>query len=277
MTYDDIFEFWAVPEKWPLDLPSHVFLARAINEIGQTLFPDDWRPLFDVIEKKTEPLPEFIWRAQPHHHERAFDLIRKHRPDLELNQQSRRLTGIEWDLARSIISDLNKRESAGVERFDRVKLEIISGAQAGKLVTAVRLERGGPMMEAPSWWWSSEHISERFRRCQLNPNDLFGKGFAGRDFCLIFVTRESLAFFCQALRSAEPIKQTIALENQCQLWLEQQFLLPENKDTSKALFLKAATSKYGAVLGTKMFLRAWAAAVKKPGNEDRRRAGRKPG
>jgi hypothetical protein len=210
MTADDIFEFWAVPDKWPIDSSSHVFLARAINEIGQTLFPDDWRPFFDIIQDMTDPLPERLWRAQPRDHDRAFDLLRRHRPDLGLEPKRRKLTGIEWELARAIISDLNKRERPAVERFNKVKLDIISGAQAKKLVTAVRPTRGGQIAEAPSWWWNSEHISNRFKRCELNPNDPFGSGFAGNGFCLIFVTRESLKAYlneCSQPKSeiAEPV------------------------------------------------------------------------
>jgi hypothetical protein len=275
MTAQNTFE-WCDPDGWPIDTPPYVFLARAVDEVGHTLFSEDWRPGFDITRKLHARLP-VVWHAEPREHDQAYELIRRHRPNLEaFKGRPRKLTGVEWNLASVIIAELNRQEWPSVERSDKVKRAIISGAQAEKLCTAVRPVRGGQITEAPSWWWNSERISNRFSQCQLNPNDLFGDGVAGDHFSFIFVTRDSLTLFCKSLSPSDPVKQTIAIEKQCQDWLEQQFLRSEAEGWPKKQFQLAAAEKFGGALAAKMFIRAWNAATAKPGNEHRRQSGRKP-
>lgn len=51
------------------------------------------------------------------------------------------------------------------------------------------------MLTAPTEWWNTEGWQNRFTMCQMNPKKPFGIGFAGDDYCWIFLTRESLEKF----------------------------------------------------------------------------------
>ncbi|MER8689361.1 hypothetical protein [Mesorhizobium sp. M1136] len=35
-------EFWSRPEAWPRNMPTHVFFARVIHEMGKSRFPTEW-------------------------------------------------------------------------------------------------------------------------------------------------------------------------------------------------------------------------------------------
>jgi hypothetical protein len=35
-------DFWRDPSRWPRDTASHVFLARAVHEMGKSLFSAEW-------------------------------------------------------------------------------------------------------------------------------------------------------------------------------------------------------------------------------------------
>jgi hypothetical protein len=276
----DFSTFWGKPDRWPRDRSTNVFLGRAIDRIGRTMFGAEWRGVFDIVAKPTDPIPLYKAHALPWQIKHAFELYLRHRPEPPLDAFSvkrKTLNDKEWQVARDLIRKLNNDVRPFLERYNSVERAIIVGAEEGRLVTTLMPTAGGQFTEAPTWWWNSETISNRFDMCQMNPSDPFGRGFAGDGYCWIFVTQESLASFCESLRPTDPIKQTIAVENQCQLWLEQQFSLLETEGWSKWRFQTAATEKFGAALGTKMFLRAWDAAVKKPGNEARRRSGRKRG
>jgi len=275
----DFSTFWGKPDRWPRDTSTNVFLGRAIDQIGRTMFGAEWRGVFDIVAKLIDPIPAHKELALPWQTRQTFDfyLAQRSLPPLDaFSVKRKKLNDNEWKAARDLIRALNDNRRPFIERYNSVERAVIVGAEAGRLVTTLRPTAGGQFTEVPSWWWNSEAISNRFDMCQMNPSDPFGRGFAGDRFCWIFVTQESLASFCQSLHPVDPIKQTIAVENQCQLWLEQQFSLRESEGRSKARFQAAATEKFGPGLGAKMFLRAWDAAVKKPGNEGRRRSGRKP-
>jgi bifunctional non-homologous end joining protein LigD len=51
------FNFWGMQQGWPNDTASHVFLARAVDAIGKSLFPQEWNGREPAAEKK-RPLPE---------------------------------------------------------------------------------------------------------------------------------------------------------------------------------------------------------------------------
>jgi hypothetical protein len=274
------FKFWFAGERnWPRDTASHVFLARAVYEIGTSLFGDDWGAAVDIIQ---EFEPAFTrWpseRTQGAVH-RAHDLLAHHRPEFgrtrrRANQRVRGLDPEEWLAADQVVAKLNEEVGPGIRRFQNIKESITQQAQAGKLVIAIRPLPGGEFREAPPWWWNSEAIDSRFQMCQLNPEEPFSSGFAGDGYHWIYVTRASLDGYIRSL--APEAKQTVSVENQCQVWLERQFALPATENWGKDHFQTAAAERFGGALAVRMFLRAWDAAVKKAGNESRRKAGRKP-
>lgn len=46
---DDVLAFWGDRDAWPKDGPSHLFLARAVEQLGRERFGDDWCGLSDPM------------------------------------------------------------------------------------------------------------------------------------------------------------------------------------------------------------------------------------
>jgi hypothetical protein len=280
--------FWLNTSRWPRDSASHIFLARAVHAFGSAMFPGQWEAKDPGIVL-IRPLPKSPPRQPGGESYQAHELLVRHRPDFgrkALTSFKRTPDGLtpvrseippfssdEWRAAYSLVEKLNEKVSPGFSRFTAVQHEIIKLTEAGKLVTGIRQQRGGQVNEIPSWMWNSERILNRFDLCALDPNDPFGLASTGDGFWLIFVTRDSLATSLSALEPTA--KQTINLQRECQRWLEEQFALSETERWSKGNFHKKATGRFGNGLGARMFQRAWAAAVEKPGFENRRRAGAK--
>jgi len=191
----DRAEFWKKSIGWPNDNSSFVFLGRAVQAIGKSMFGADWtgdEPCRDLM-KELPIIPERSgWRAKL-----AHDLLVKQHPEFNRQQQkgyrhSFEFTGTEWMAAVMIIKKQNEQQMPGVRRFSEVLGQIIHLAEAGLLITAIREKVGGDPTPIPRRWWNSERIRGRFDYCQLNPDDPYGLGIAGDRYQWIFVTRESL-------------------------------------------------------------------------------------
>jgi hypothetical protein len=39
---DERIKFWSNPARWPGDPPGYVFLARAVHEVGKTVYGEEW-------------------------------------------------------------------------------------------------------------------------------------------------------------------------------------------------------------------------------------------
>jgi hypothetical protein len=80
-------------------------------------------------------------------------------------------------------------------RCEAVKREIVSRCESGELLSATRPIKGGALKTAPREWWNTENWSHRFTMCQLSRREPFASGFAGDDYCWIYLTCESLDKF----------------------------------------------------------------------------------
>jgi hypothetical protein len=183
------------------------------------------------------------------------------------------LTEQEWEAALDVVRERQAEERPRVNRFIGVQQAIVSGAESARLLTAFRSIDGGLFTDIPAWWWNTEKLENRFSRCQINPTDPFSSGFAGKGFCYVYVLRDSLSIFLSTLTPSA--KQTTNVEVLCGKWLEASFLREETLSWSKAKFQEETAREFGPALGKRMFDRAWTAAVSKPGNEARRKAGAK--
>ena len=150
-------DFWARPHLWPLDPSGYVFLARAVQAIGQARFRDEW-----TSEEVTT----------------AFVKL----PPGPATQEAQR----QQEAQRAIF-----------QRLRTVQREIVAGCESGELVSAIRLKAGGKMRLVRREWWNTEHWHNRFMMCQLNPSDPFGRGFEGDNYCWIFLRKESLEKYLQ--------------------------------------------------------------------------------
>jgi len=143
---------------WPRDPFEYVFLARAVQAIGQARFGDDWTGK----EATTEPVKL---------------------PPRLATQEARR----QQEAQRPIF-----------QRLITVHKEIFARCESGELVSAIRAKAGGKMTVVRRAWWNTESCYNRFTMCQLNPREPFRLGLEGDDCWWIFLTKKSLEKFLQS-------------------------------------------------------------------------------
>lgn len=200
------FSFWGMQQGWPNDTASHVFLARAVDAIGKSLFPQEWNGREPAAEKK-RPLPESKIEGWTLDARAAHHLLVKFHPELgrppvppnRFSGPYAEFTDEEWKAAILVVAKANAEIRPAIQRFFKVQQEIIRLAECEKLNTAVRPIAGGDPSPIHRSLWNSEKIFNRFILCQMNPQEPFSNGFAGNNFQWIFVTRESLEKCLSAL------------------------------------------------------------------------------
>lgn len=190
-------DFWASESKWPHDPAGYIFFARAVHAIGPAMFGDQWSG-DEPTNKHVKLLPEYAARARLARHSEAYDVLRRHRPELAPEPVKRwqappsyDFTREQWDAARALVQTEHER----VGRFWRVREEIARACEAGRLKTVLRPVRGGDMTEVSAASWNTDNLGPRFTCCQMHPLHPFSTGFAGEGFCWIFVEKESLEHF----------------------------------------------------------------------------------
>jgi hypothetical protein len=88
-----------------------------------------------------------------------------------------------------------------LQRFNAVQKTIVTECEAGTLIAAYRAEATGNMCVIPRQWWNTDQWGPRFHMCQINPNKPISIGFAGDDYCWIFLSQDSLERLLRRLSS----------------------------------------------------------------------------
>ncbi|WP_426531773.1 hypothetical protein [Bradyrhizobium sp. McL0615] len=217
--------FWRDPSRWARDDAAHVFLARAVHEIGKALFGKEWTGDETYVELM-QFLPMQKSEGSVGQQSFANQLLVRHHPEfgrkLPIRRASNhggfsgppasfRFTDQEWKAAYSIVARDHELKLPALLRFAKVKERIIELAESGKLITALRHTVGGDPVAVHRSFWNSERLSVRFSYCQMHPNKPFGIGVAGDGYCWIFVTRESLRH-CVAALAPQPGSAAEALQ-----------------------------------------------------------------
>lgn len=125
-------------------------------------------------------------------------------PSISFATPRSELTEAEWDAAQAIVARLNNEARPGVERFARVKQEIVRRCRSGELVTALRSLLGGelsPPIDRSQW--NTERVHQRFCWCRMHPDEPFRMGDTGPGYQWIYVTRESLDRFVTSLSATD--------------------------------------------------------------------------
>jgi hypothetical protein len=121
MTNEVRFKFWMSANKtWPRDTFAHVFLGRAIDEIGKSMFGNDWAGALDVIQDLEPTFPRRAGARTPGEKLRAHRLLANYRPELgrqRLALNAHRvddLSAEEWLAAEEIIAKHNRERLPGI-------------------------------------------------------------------------------------------------------------------------------------------------------------------
>jgi hypothetical protein len=204
------WKFWASPVEWPIDSASYIFLARAINDLGRSIFGGEWTG--------TETIAERVKLGVIDIHDDLYvnNFLATHAPNSDrkhfgpLGSRSFRVTDAsglvmaphvashpEFNItiedrvyAISLAEELKLKNAPAIERCTQVKNEFVRLAESGELITAHRSIDGGDQVVIPRDWWNTEKIQSRFWCCQIEPCAPFNSQNSGSAW--IYVSRASL-------------------------------------------------------------------------------------
>jgi hypothetical protein len=172
-------DFWRDPSRWARDASSHVFLARAVHQMGGALFGAEWTGGETYVELM-QSLPKQKLEGSGGRQHFANELLVRHHPEFGRKLPTRRasnhggfsmppasfsFTDQEWKAAYSIVARDHEVKGPALQRFAKVQEQIIELAESGKLITALRATAGGDPIAIPRSWWNSEGLSVRFDYC----------------------------------------------------------------------------------------------------------------
>lgn len=208
--------FWSDVSAWPVsrtvDGAAYVFLAEAIQELGQIIFPGVWTgtekdawPRFHLLPKEMDETKEARgfgnWESAKLFAHLALAENGKTAKGPELDPKEWQLA---YDLAHAAWLE-GFRKPYG--RMAEVKRKIHAALASGELVAAVRAKAGGEMIRLAGSDWNFDHSFAQFRMCQLNftvgdrTRHFLQREMEGRNFLWIFVTKESLDKFKMSVAS----------------------------------------------------------------------------
>ncbi|MDR7221700.1 hypothetical protein [Aminobacter aminovorans] len=220
---DDRIKWWFDKAKWPIDNPGRYrFLARAVHDVGQGLFPDEWTrhepltpepygiPNFSTPDGKSYRLPQAL--ADAKQKLIVNDLLIRHHPEFGRKPAERGpfgpkpqdFTAEEWAAGIEVSSRIDSERYQLRRRLDVVQETISTACLSGELVSVLRPLEGGSMTAPldPQAYWNGERMKPRFFWCQMHPANPFGVGLSGDGYQFIYLTQDSLDRFLQTLSPA---------------------------------------------------------------------------
>ena len=166
---------WQTPSQWPRASAEYVFLARAVDAVGRTMFGDDWR-LSDFAGKPEMPLPSYEVAHPPpdqgqagKHREardRAQRLLSARSPTSLGQSQSVQIglpslnrctpaarpldytfTREQWAEARALVDESIAAAAPGVARLARVRETVLDAAVMGHIYAFRRAKNNAAWTE----------------------------------------------------------------------------------------------------------------------------------
>lgn len=202
---------WEREETWPFDGPDHIFLARAVSQIGASLYGEEWRG-DEMYVDTPYPLSKTHHEATAREHARAIKLLEVHRPDesVELRvgadgAKTYEFTPSQWIAAQDAWQEEKAGILAGRRRFAAVKLAIREHCAWARLSAAVRDISGGDFRAIEAEKWNTERFGEWFSKCQIPSSAAFG-GWGNSDHrrYWLFIERASLTRICGNVATVGP-------------------------------------------------------------------------
>jgi hypothetical protein len=167
--------FWENCAKWPPDLPGHVFLARAFDQIGQSKYRPRWA---EVVTKTPEP-------------------------DLPSPDSAKSVWDQFWRDAEKYADEEEKATANRDKKWKVVTRSIAESCARGSLLTAAQAKSGGDIIDLDTSFWNTENYDSHFYRCDASLHAPFTARQEKKDHW-IYVTRESLNTYLETLSAARP-------------------------------------------------------------------------
>ena len=203
---------WHKPVEWISDPIGYVFLPRAMLQIGQALFSDEWTgaepatPVFLPLPVRSAAAPEWqkreahvaLCKERPDFGRKPLDAL-PHHPHISLGGFSKGppiippFTDAEWEAARAIYRAREDVARPAWSRFAQVKKVVIDACRQGRLAFGLRPRAGGAVYLGKPEVWETEgnkllHRFEWFRMSSAAP---FANGLRD-DADWICIARDSL-------------------------------------------------------------------------------------
>ena len=214
---------WHKPANWIRDPLGHVFLPRAMLEIGKTLYPNDWtgaEPTTPVIL----PLPLRSADAPEWQKREAHIVLCRERPDFgrkplrALSHSSYisrggfskgppiipRFTDAEWEAAGAIYRRREDAARPAWVRYGQVCKTVTDALRQGQLAFGLRPRAGGAVHPGEFEWWETEGstLHYRFAWFRMSRTAPFASGLRD-DADWICISRDSLSAFLGRFKSSQ--------------------------------------------------------------------------
>ncbi|MEP3277056.1 MAG: hypothetical protein ABJN26_06250 [Stappiaceae bacterium] len=181
-------------------------MARAVLQLGETLFAEEWTGAEMYV---SSPIRLFLDQSNSNVDDklkfsvhRAIRTIRAATPF----RADKKFTEDEWSEGIAILADQEKQLSAERKRFSDVKETLIDWLVEGKLPWCLRPARGGEFSHSlPAHFWNSELLHPYFTKCGMQqPKGLGFKINMDPPYCYIFVDGQSLDQLHAEISDAAP-------------------------------------------------------------------------
>ena len=224
---------WGQYQYWAQDEPGHVFLARAVDQVGKWLHGEQW----SGTEPQAAPiiLPALSENANFPEQEHARDLLAEFRPDMgepEFEPENGRFPAryIFTDSQWSTVAYLSRRWSEH-KRFRAVKRELRKQAMSGSLPTYWKDEEGD-FREIKKGLWSTNRFHDWVSTCQLTQEDPAFASVPTYRFAKhwIFVHQKKLEGLLATFRQLTGEKISAASRSDFKSWLRLQIESPPDNE-----------------------------------------------
>lgn len=179
---------WNRETQWPADPVGHVFLARAVQRIGNAMFGGEW------LGSETSLRPAAVSKPTLGH--------------LDLVIIPRRATPSRLEPPDPNIVTPIKDKEAALRRLRSVYVTVVEACQSGVLVTAARARAGGRMTQLSRTVWNTDRWLSRFDTCEIDVEAPFEHPWKGEG-SWIFVTEKSLDKFLFSLPHHQPTENNL--------------------------------------------------------------------
>lgn len=190
--------FWANRERWAIDGPGQVFLARAVDQLGLAKFGPSWIGVRYGGRPRPFPSADHRRFADRDQVLLAAELLRLHSPEVWAACGTQLAGGIEtlkattsgrtaaalarelaeagfshdqWDEAERVECDLILEGSDPKSQWEAVLTELHGHLLDGSLASYVRPLEGGISRPLNARYWNTEVWRSRFRTCRFNDEE----------------------------------------------------------------------------------------------------------
>lgn len=173
-------QYWsagAQRDLWPSDTPTHVFLGRAVDQLGQAFFGIDWS-----ADAPSLPRPTIARPPGPQGTDYIEDFL----------------------AARRQIADVESRQAWA--NVLQVQDGLLAAAASGEIVLAHRPVRHPVLTVIPREWWAAGPMAHVFVRCTIDPNAPLAEEVTASRGHYLFVARDGLESIVR--RAADAVVET---------------------------------------------------------------------